>query len=77
MFLTCHHLPRPKNDTVQLIQQLFSPLIDVPPVEDMGTGLSFLYQAVHIEMTPMHRPEQRDINNRIINTFQLLYYPYE
>ena len=57
ILLTFHHLPRLWNGTVQLIQQLFSPLTDVPPFGDKGTGLSFQYQAVHIEMNPMHTPE--------------------
>ena len=57
MLLTFHHLPRLWNGIVQLIQQLFSPLTDFPPTEDKGTDLSFQYQAVHIEMSPMHTPE--------------------
>lgn len=57
MLLTFHHPPRLWNGIVQLIQQLFSPLTDLPPIGDKGTGLSFQYLAVHIEMNPMHTPE--------------------
>lgn len=68
MLLTFHHLPKLWNGTVQLIHQLFSPLTDVPPIGDKGTGLSFQHQAVHIEMNPMHTPETEKYT-----VFQLLY----